>query len=149
MRQIIWRCITDSMDRLVHSGRVSSVSAKLEPFFWIRYVDDTFTLWPHGKATLDDVLIHLNSLRPTIKFTVEVESGNMLPFLDVRVTRDLSTLMTRLEVCHKPTHSDRYLNFRSYHPHSTKHGIICTLVHLVETICTRSCISIRVNDCKE
>jgi hypothetical protein len=33
-----------------------------------------FTLWPHGEATLDDFLNHLNSLRHTIKFTMKVES---------------------------------------------------------------------------
>ena len=103
-------------------------SAMLEPSFWVRCVDDTFILWPHGVATLDDFLSHLNSLRPTIKFTVEVETKNTLP-LDVRVIRDPATLMTKTEVYWKSTHTDRYVNFRSYHPPSVKHGIIHTLAH--------------------
>ena len=111
-------------------------SATLKPSFWIRYVDDTFTLWPHGEATLHEFLNHLNSLRPTIKFTMEVESENSLPFLDVRVTRDPSTLTIKTEVYRKPTHTDRYLNFRSYHPPNVKHGIIRTLVHRAEMICS-------------
>jgi hypothetical protein len=43
--------------------------------------------------------------------------------------------MTRTEVYRKP---DCYLNFRSYHPPSVKHGIIRTLVHRAETICSDS-----------
>ena len=96
-----------------------------------------FTLWSHSVAALDDFLNHLNSLRPTIKFTMEVETENMLPFLDVRVTGDPSTLMTKTKIYRKSTHTDRYVNFCSYHrPPSVKHGIIRTLAHRTETICS-------------
>ena len=78
-------------------------SVSLEPSFWVRYVDDTFTLWPHGVAALEDFLSHLNFLRLTIKFTMEVETENMLPFFDVRVIRDPGTLMTKTEVYRKST----------------------------------------------
>jgi hypothetical protein len=37
---------------------------------WLRYVDNTFVVWPHGLARLQQFLHHLNSLRHTIKFTV-------------------------------------------------------------------------------
>ena len=43
--------------------------------------------------------------------------------------------MTKTEVYRKSTHTDRYVNFRSYHPPSVKHGIIHTLAHWAETIC--------------
>ena len=40
----------------------------------------------------------------------------------------------RTEVFRKPTHTDRYLHYRSYHHHSTKQGIIKTLTHRCQTI---------------
>ena len=52
---------------------------------WKRYVDDNFCFL--GRATVDTVLNHLNSLYPSIQFTVEQESGGKIPFLDTLVSR--------------------------------------------------------------
>ncbi len=109
-------------------------TANIKPSLWLRYVDDTFTLWPHNRQSLNMFLEHLNSLRPTIKFTMEVESNHQLPFLDVMVEcTNSNSIITK--VYRKPTHTDRYLNYRSYHSHSVKNGIIHTLKHRVKTIC--------------
>lgn len=60
-------------------------------------------------------LDHLNSVEPSIHFTVEEESEGKLLFLDVLLQRDpdgsISTIVYR-----KPKHTDRYLNFASHHP---------------------------------
>ena len=63
-------------------------STNQKPSLWIRYVDDTLILWPHDLQSLNGFRDHLNSLRPTIKFTMEIESDNQLPFLEVVVKRD-------------------------------------------------------------
>lgn len=42
----------------------------LKPKLWKRYVDDTFIMWPHGRETLETFKQHLNSLSPSIKFTM-------------------------------------------------------------------------------
>ena len=102
---------------------------------WLRYMDDTFTLWPHDSGVLDGFLNHLNSLRPTIRFTMEIESHNRLPFLDVMVIWDPITHTTRTEVYWKPTHTDCYLNYRSYQSPTVKNSIIYTLAHRAEMIC--------------
>jgi len=52
------------------------------------YVDDTFIIWPHGRETLETFKQHLNSLSPSIKFTMEVEINKSLPFLDILITRN-------------------------------------------------------------
>jgi hypothetical protein len=39
--------------------------------------------WPHGPAKLQQFLHHINSIRPTIKFSMEFEVNDTLPFLDV------------------------------------------------------------------
>ena len=47
---------------------------------WKRYVDDTFCILRKGST--EELLHHLNGVRPTIKFTVEQEEDGTLPFLD-------------------------------------------------------------------
>ena len=44
-----------------------------KPDIWLRYVDDTFILWPHNRHDVDNFLNHLNSIRPSIQFTMEME----------------------------------------------------------------------------
>ena len=56
-------------------------TAETPPRFWKRYVDDTCTALPSHR--IDEFLNHLNSVEPSIQFTVEVESNGRLPFLDV------------------------------------------------------------------
>jgi hypothetical protein len=45
---------------------------------------------------LQNFLSHLNSLRPAIKFTMEIESGSVIPFLDVVAIRNEATLATKV-----------------------------------------------------
>jgi hypothetical protein len=52
---------------------------------WLCCVDDTFVVWPHGTTKLQDFFKHISSLRLTIQFTMEVETNNMIPFLDFLV----------------------------------------------------------------
>ena len=60
-------------------------SISLKPSIWLRYVDDTFILWPH-QGDVQILLDHVNSIRPLIQFTMEEESNNTLPFLDVLIS---------------------------------------------------------------
>jgi hypothetical protein len=46
-------------------------SAHYKPSLWLRYVDDTFVIWPHGPQLLQNFFCYLNSLRPSIHFTME------------------------------------------------------------------------------
>ena len=39
------------------------------------------------------------------------------------------------EVYHKPTHTDKYLHYQSYHPHHINTGIIRTLMRRSKQIC--------------
>jgi uncharacterized protein (UPF0335 family) len=112
-----------------HFEKLVLETSDLKPAVLLRYVDDTFVVWPHGPSSLQDFLCHLNSVRPAIQFTMEVETNNNLPFLDVLVT-DLSTRVYR-----KPTHSGRYLHFKSDHPQYVKRGVVRSSIDRVKVIC--------------
>ena len=60
-------------------------SAPVTPRLWKRYVDDTCCILKKGMA--EALLGHLNSVRPSIKFTVEIEKEGTLPFLDTLLRR--------------------------------------------------------------
>ena len=92
-------------------------SATCKTKIWKRYVDDIFSVLERDHV--HGFLQHLKSQRPTICFTMEIEKGNTIPFLDTTVTRDLDGLLTTT-VYRKPTHTDQYLAYDSHHPRSVK-----------------------------
>ena len=106
-------------------------STSLKPSMWLRYVDDTFILWPHQEY-VQILLDHVNSIRPFIQFTMEKEQDNKLLFLDVLVTSTVQRF--RSSVYHKPPYTGQYLNFNFHHPYTVKKGIIRCLQHRAKTI---------------
>ncbi|XP_054276681.1 uncharacterized protein LOC128995686 [Macrosteles quadrilineatus] len=109
-------------------------SARLKPRIWWRYVDDTFVVFPHGDDKLNEFLEHLNSVSSSIKLTMEVESQNKLPFLDVCVEKHLNSLRT--SVYRKKTHTGQYLNFQSNQQISVKEGVAYSLFDRAKSICS-------------
>ena len=90
------------------------------PRGWKRFVDDTFVIF--------DKVTHLNQMQTSIKFTMEGEKDNCISFLDISITRDhTGTLDTN--IYRKPTHSERYLNFKSEHPLEHKFAVVNALTH--------------------
>lgn len=79
---------------IVHSEKPAMDTAELKPRTWLLYADDTFVIWPYRQASLKEFLQHINNPRPTIKFTMEVETSNTLPFLDVLMMKWDSNLFT-------------------------------------------------------
>ena len=104
-----------------------------QPSLWVRYVDDTFVIWPHGPDELENFHSHLNSLRKSIQFTMEKEHNNHLPFLDVLVTKEGRHMST--SIYRKETHTDQYLHYESYHHPRIKSGIITCLKTRAERVC--------------
>ena len=96
-------------------------------------MDDTFVVWNEGRDKLQDFLEHLNSIRPSIHFTMELEEDRKLPFLDVLVTRGADRLTTT--VYRKATHTDRYIHFTSNHHNRVKRGVIKCLQWRAARIC--------------
>lgn len=109
----------------------------LKPSMWIRYVDDTFVIWPHGDAELERFHQHLNQQNPSIKFTMEEERENQLPFLDVLVRKEGNNHL-RTSVYRKPTHTDRYINFNSHHYPRVLRGTVQCLRDRAHNVCDTS-----------
>ena len=101
-------------------------SYPIKPKVWKRFIDDTHIIWPHGKEKLDTFLVHLNNQSDHIKFTMEIEENNCLPFLDVLLTRKTDGTIA-WQVYWKKTHIDKYLQADSHHHPSQKLGILNTL----------------------
>ena len=101
--------------------------------FWKRYVYHTCAALP--ASSVQQFLDHPSGVEPSIQFTVELESDDKLPFLDVLLQRDpdgsISTTVYR-----KATHTDHYLDFMSHHPLAHKLAVVKTLHGRAEAICS-------------
>ena len=76
----------------------------------------------------------VNSLHPSIKFTLEMQKEDKtIPFLDVLLIQEDGSLGQK--VYRKPTHTDRYLHYNSLHHPSIKNSVCKTLIYGAKTIC--------------
>jgi hypothetical protein len=69
-----------------HFEKLALDLVQYKPSLWLWYVDDTFVVWLHGPEQLQNFLSYLNSLRPSIQFTMEKQSDSAIPSLDILVT---------------------------------------------------------------
>ena len=56
-----------------------------KPLIWMRFIDDVFFIWMHGKEELESFINYLNSSHKTIKFTSE-QSRDSIRFIDVQLS---------------------------------------------------------------
>ena len=96
-----------------------------EVLFYRRYVDDTFCLF-HSEADAVQFFHYLNSRHTNIRFTMEKESENMLPFLDVLIDNNQVPVLTT--VFRKSTFTGLLMNFTSFTSYPYKLGLIRTLI---------------------
>ena len=115
-------------------------------------VDDVFSIWPHGDCELEEFLKHLNTQRPSIRFTIEKENKGKLPFLDILIDRNNDKITT--SVYRKPTHTGQYLYYTSNHPKSPKQVIVTSLKNRTIMTCSNeddlrkiSTISLKIYRC--
>ena len=95
------------------------------PKIWKRYVDDTFTILKQNDVK--DFLQHLNTQRLTIRFIMDTENDNTIPFLDTLVIKDSEGRFTT-SIYRKPMHNDQYLCYGSHHSHSVKCSVVKCLI---------------------
>ena len=87
----------------------------------------------NGEEKLNDFIIYLNNLHPTIKFASSF-SYNEIPFLDVKVMLLNGRLETDLHA--KPIDKHQYLLKSSCHPSHTKQSILLSMALRLRRICS-------------
>ena len=104
------------------------------PGIWNRYGHDTFVI--QHQSHKEEFLRHINSVSPSIQFTVE-ESKNdgSMPFLDTIIT-PITDGTFNIGVYRKPTNTDMYLPRDSNHNLSAKYSVMSTLTDREHTICS-------------
>ena len=104
-----------------------------KPLLYKRFVDDTFLLF-ENEDQIPKFLSYLNSRHKNIKFTVEHEKDNSLPFLDTLVVRDGNHIST--SVFRKATFTGLGTNFLSFIPEQFKINSIKTLLFRGFKVCS-------------
>ena len=89
-----------------------------KPKIWLRFIDDIFMIWGHGRHALEHFKHLANNIQPTIKFSFNTNEQG-IPFLDTIIYRGNNNhILTKLY--HKPTDNKQYLHFNSVHPRKQK-----------------------------
>ena len=123
--------------------------------WFLRYIDDGFILWPKG-LLIDTLLILLNSLNPSIQFTLEKarrytkdnQHYQELAFLDILVMV-INFLKLTTDIFYKETNSHFYLDYHSHHPQHMKDNIPYSLAKkLVCFIPNEERLELRLNELK-
>ena len=119
-------------------------TCQFTPLIWLRYIDDIFLIWTHGRDKLDSFIQFANSFHQTIKFTSNISYTN-IPFLDIMVSLKDGFLQT--DLYSKPTDTFNYLHWSSCHPFHTKKNIPYSLAFRLVRICSsKETLSIRLNE---
>ena len=91
-----------------------------KPTLRLRFTDDIYMIWGHGKQALEDFKHLSNNIHPTIKFAFNSETE--IAFLDTIIYRGKDNqILTRLY--HKPTDNKQYLHYNSAHPWKQKRSV--------------------------
>ena len=112
------------------------------PPLWIRYVDDILLMW-RDEDNFEDFFSAVNSLTPSIRFTVEWEEEGKIPFLDT-MTHRLPTGFS-FAVYRKTTHSGQYLHYYSGHPEKVKQSVLFSMLLRAYRICDGSSLQVEIN----
>ena len=105
-----------------------------------RFVEDTFAIF-NNKEESHDFFRELNQLHSALKFTVDSEIDNQLPFMDVGVRRQDGKF--RRSVYRKPTFTGLYTRWESLGPTSQKIALIRSLTSRAINICSDTALSRR------
>lgn len=97
-----------------------------------KYVDDIIMFVPENMT--DTTLNIFNNQNEHIKFTIEKESNNSVPFLDTKLIRTTENKII-LDWYRKPMCSNRFMNFMSCHPMKQKINLVLAMKNRINKIC--------------
>ena len=102
---------------------------------WRRYVDDVFAIIPRSES--NNILNSINTVNQSIQFTIEEEQHSTLPFLDILINRETDGKFI-FSIYRKPSHTDQYLHYDSYHPTIYKNSVAKALFDRTK-LCSDEC----------
>ena len=103
-----------------------------ETGFWARNFDDIFAIFDKINQRINEILLFLNKILPSIKFTVENKVNHFL-FLNIDIEFINGTFKTR--TYHKLTATGLYTMWNSFTPLNYKISTICCLFNRWFKIC--------------
>ena len=89
-----------------------------QPTIWFRYVDDTLTLFENNNDALR-FLPYLNGRHNNIKFTIEFEQNDEIPFLDILIKRNRDSSFST-SIYRKKTFTGLYTKWDFFTPRKYK-----------------------------
>ncbi|XP_054846214.1 uncharacterized protein LOC129336859 [Eublepharis macularius] len=110
-------------------------SHPLEPLLYLRFLDDIFIIWTHGKEALERFHQDFNNFHPTINLSLD-HSTQQVHFLDTTVQLHNGRINTTLY--RKPTDRYSYLHASSYHPKHTTRSIVYSQALRYNRICSNA-----------
>lgn len=112
-------------DAFMGSLETELMKDSIFPKIWLRYVDDVFTIMK--KDDVNNLLDRLNNIYPSIKFTVEIENNNNIPFLDLNLERINNKI--NFSIYRKSTSTSRYITRDSFCHFSHKMAVFNSLIY--------------------
>ncbi|XP_065445349.1 uncharacterized protein LOC135982467 isoform X2 [Chrysemys picta bellii] len=108
-------------------------SRPLVPLLYLRYIDDIFIIWTHGKEALEEFHLDFNNFHPTINLSLD-QSTQEIHFLDTTVQISDGHINTTLY--RKPTDRYTYLHASSFHPRHITRSIVYSQALRYNRICS-------------
>ena len=115
------------------------------PDVYCRFMDDTFSVFSDRDDAFE-CLQCLNGLHPALRFTMEEEQDNSLPFMDVLVLREGGGFS--MTVYRKPTFTGLYTRWDSYCSTGQKIALIRSLTHRALKICSSNYLDEEISKLK-
>ena len=98
---------------------------------WNRFLDDCYPVLRSSQISPEEFLLTLNSINPSIKFTIEY-SKDQIPCLDILIKRNKSSIW--MDPYHQPTDIQSCLPFTSSRLNHCKRNIPFCLARMICTI---------------
>ena len=116
------------------NGWMSQFDGKIQgdSSLYSRYMDDIICIV--NKDEIDTKLNQINSFHSALKFTMEKEINNCLPFLDMKIKNDNGMLSS--EWYRKQTDTGLTLNFHSLAPFKYKKSVLIGYVYRIYNSCS-------------
>jgi len=105
---------------LQHTKNIKIIAILLEHHIrgYFHYIDDILIVYKNDTSNIYDVLDILNSIIPTMKFTMENEKENKINFVDITISKEESNIS--FSIYRKPLTMDTIIPNDSCNPQEHK-----------------------------